>query len=81
MVWVVPLVALASCAAPGPEAQDPSRRVEECPVCRAQGDLACLKVVVRDSTPRAEYAGRTYYFCSEACRGEFVAHPQRYVPK
>jgi YHS domain-containing protein len=27
-----------------------------------------------------EFQGKTYYFCSDRCRGMFVAHPDRYVP-
>ncbi len=28
---------------------------------------------------RAEYGGRTYYFCSEGCRNKFSATPERYL--
>ena len=27
----------------------------------------------------AEYAGPTYYFCSNGCRAKFVADPQKYL--
>ena len=42
-----------------------------CEVCRYNNDLACLCVKVKDSTPRAEYEGKAYYFCSEECRTAF----------
>ncbi len=29
----------------------------------------------------ADYAGRTWYFCSESCHDRFVAQPEAYVPK
>lgn len=28
---------------------------------------------------KATYNGQDYYFCSEHCKGEFVAKPQEYV--
>ena len=27
----------------------------------------------------AEYEGKTYYFCSDACREEFEAYPEQYA--
>jgi YHS domain-containing protein len=51
----------------------------ECSVCRENGDLACLCVQVTDSTPRVEYGGKTYYFCSEECCKTFSQHPEKYA--
>ena len=51
----------------------------ECTVCKHNADLACVEVDVTANTPRAEYAGKTYYFCSEDCRSEFVKHPEKYA--
>jgi Cu+-exporting ATPase len=42
------------------------------PVCGMQVDPHTAK-------QRAEYAGRTYYFCSAGCREKFVADPKRYL--
>lgn len=28
---------------------------------------------------KASYNGKDYYFCSEHCKGEFVAKPQEYI--
>lgn len=28
---------------------------------------------------KAEYKGKTYYFCSEGCRKAFEENPERYV--
>lgn len=53
----------------------------ECPVCKHEGDLACLCVHVRADTPSCECAGQVYYFCSEDCRADFAAHPERYTAK
>jgi hypothetical protein len=53
----------------------------ECPVCRHEGDLACVCVRIEPDTPRCECAGETYYFCSDECRADFQAQPERYVPR
>lgn len=52
-----------------------------CYVCRYNNDLACVNVRVKDTTPRAEYQGTTYYFCSEDCRTAFLTNPSKYLPK
>jgi YHS domain-containing protein len=31
------------------------------------------------ATASAEFEGKTYYFCSDACREEFEASPERYA--
>jgi YHS domain-containing protein len=53
----------------------------ECAVCKANADLACLDVTVNDQTPRYEYNGKTYYFCSDSCRDEFAKNPAKYAAK
>jgi len=53
----------------------------ECPVCRHEGDLACVGVHVEPDTPHCECAGQTYYFCSDQCRADFEGHPERYLPR
>lgn len=50
----------------------------ECPVCKHEGDLACLCVHVEPDTPSCECDGKTYYFCSDECRSDFLADPQKY---
>ena len=57
----------------------PSGPTAECPVCKHEGDLACVCVPIEQDTPRCECAGQTYYFCSEECRADFQAHPERYL--
>ncbi|MEW6330433.1 MAG: YHS domain-containing protein [Pseudomonadota bacterium] len=42
------------------------------PVCR-------MEVEPKMAAAMAEYAGQTYYFCSEACHKAFSAAPQRYT--
>lgn len=67
-------LALGGCAGP----PDP-RPVAEDVVCKCNGDLGCVRVRVDEKTPRAEYAGKTWYFCAESCRAAFVKDPERYV--
>ena len=54
---------------------------DTCQVCRYNHDLACVCVKVTDSTPRAEYQGKTYHFCSDDCRASFLKKPDKYLPK
>ena len=43
-------------------------------------DPVCGMAVDPHATPhRAEYAGRTHYFCSAGCRAKFVADPAKYL--
>jgi YHS domain-containing protein len=53
---------------------------EKCLVCEKNADLACVDVAVDANTPRYDYAGKTYYFCSEECRAKFAGSPQKYLP-
>ena len=41
------------------------------PVCH-------MKVTIVDATPRVRHGGRTYYFCSSACRARFSGDPDGY---
>ena len=45
----------------------------------APRDLGCVRIRVTESTPRAVFEGRTYYFCSERCRVEFEQEPRKYL--
>jgi len=71
------LVFLSGCTS-APPAAGPTA---ECPVCKHEGDLACVCVHVEPDTPRCECAGETFYFCSEECRADFTAHPERYLER
>jgi len=42
-------------------------------------DPVCgMRIEADDAAATAEHDGRTYYFCSEACRDAFVADPGAY---
>jgi hypothetical protein len=70
-------VACRSSSSPRSEVSDPA--CAECPVCKAEGDLACLKVKIRSDTPCACHCGCTYYFCSEECKKHFEQKPEKYL--
>ncbi len=43
-------------------------------------DPVCgMRIDPDDAAATAEYEGRTYYFCSEACRDRFEADPASYA--
>ncbi|MGH9868084.1 MAG: YHS domain-containing protein [Candidatus Polarisedimenticolia bacterium] len=43
-------------------------------------DPVCGMAVREDADARrTEYAGRTYYFCSESCRAAFEKEPERFA--
>jgi hypothetical protein len=72
-------LAAASCAGPARSAlSEPRAGHAECPVCRCEGDLACVDVVIGGDTPSAVVGGTTYYFCSESCRDDFLSRPERF---
>ena len=47
------------------------------PVCGMRVDERIPEV--RAVYQRAEYEGKTYYFCSERCRAAFEKQPERYA--
>jgi len=52
----------------------PAEHLATDPVCG-------MKVDPHTAKHRAQYAGRTYYFCSARCREKFEADPARYLEK
>jgi Cu+-exporting ATPase len=48
---------------------------------RGATDPVCGMKVDRAKALRLDYAGRTFYFCSEHCLHEFESDPQRYARK
>lgn len=75
------LVLVAGCATPSRDTAQNSGPTETCRVCRFNNDLGCVCVKIKDSTPRTEYQGNTYYFCSEDCRVLFMKQPDKYLQK
>lgn len=48
-------------------------QIEECLVCVGH------KIAVKPKTPRTEYAGKMYYFCSTDCLEAFKEEPAKYL--
>jgi Cu+-exporting ATPase len=51
----------------------------ELPEFAAVTDPVCGMQVDRAKALRLEHAGRTYFFCSEHCRGRFEADPEALI--
>jgi YHS domain-containing protein len=79
-LFILSLVALAiaGCASGTNEAQHLAANQDACWPCVSENDLACIKVDVDEQTPTAVYNGKTYHFCSEQCKKEFLANPAKY---
>jgi YHS domain-containing protein len=77
LVLLTVLAVVAGCATTGQQATT-ANGTATCEVCRYRNDLACVCVKVADDTPRTEYQGSTYYFCSEECREAFLKKPAKY---
>ena len=75
------LALVAGCATSSPRAMQASGPAEICHVCRYNNDLACVQVKLKDATPRTEFQGTTYYFCSDECRVAFLKNPEKYSQK
>ncbi len=68
---------LAGCATP--PAKDDPRPVAKDPVCLYRRDLGCIDVRVDADTPRSEYGGKTWFFCSPDCKAAFDREPAKYA--
>ena len=43
-------------------------------------DLVCgMQIETSESVGQSDYQGRTYYFCSSACKEQFDANPARFT--
>ena len=43
-------------------------------------DVVCgMQVDPAKAAGKAEYQGRTYYFCSPGCKAKFEANPKQYM--
>jgi YHS domain-containing protein len=45
----------------------------------AKDPVCGMSVNENDAPARAEYQGKTYYFCSAACKDTFQAQPEKYA--
>lgn len=79
-VLITAHILISGCATlpPAPPENAP---VQQCLVCRYKRDFSCLEISKSPTTPRTQHAGRTFWFCSEACRSDFQKRPATYLPK
>ena len=43
-------------------------------------DPVCgMNIDEKTAAAKATHQGKTYYFCSEACKNEFTANPEKYL--
>jgi len=47
---------------------------------KAHDEVCGMSIEVEDAAANVRFQGKTYYFCSDRCRGMFETHPDRYVP-
>lgn len=49
-------------------------------VCAMMKDLVCGRYINQnDATPKCQQKGKSYYFCSVACREQFEKDPKKYL--
>jgi Cu(I)/Ag(I) efflux system membrane fusion protein len=65
---------LAAAQAAIPEQKKAAVAVHKDPVCG-------MEVEPDKSTPKSEYRGKTYYFCSDHCKREFDKNPAKFLDK
>jgi len=46
---------------------------------KVRDEVCGMSVDSASASANVEFRGKTYYFCSEQCRSQFVEHPDRYV--
>lgn len=69
---------LAPCAAAQPARVDQNTREAQEPV-KDPVEPGCTAPINPGTAPKADYNGRTYYFCSEGNRQKFLADPAKYT--
>lgn len=58
-----------------PPATQSSALKVRCPLCVNH------EIEVDADTPRADYEGQTYYFCSEGCQERFLSDPAKFIAR
>lgn len=47
---------------------------------KAHDEVCGMEIEAEGAAATVRFQGKTYYFCSDRCRGMFEEHPDRYVP-
>lgn len=48
---------------------------------RARDPVCGMEVNVEKAAGESRYHGRTYYFCTEACKRQFDEQPRKFAPE
>lgn len=73
------IAAIAAGCSSGPSPHDGP--TAECMVCVSNHDEQCRLVHIKDDTPRCNWDGRAWHFCSEECREAFLKEPEKYAKR
>ena len=46
---------------------------------KAKDPVCGMKVKKKEASATLEHGGKTYYFCSDSCKKEFIKNPAKYV--
>jgi YHS domain-containing protein len=69
--------AMPSASVQGPVVPNGDAKVGDRTKCPVSGD----EFVVSPTSPKAEYKGKTYYFCCPGCDKEFAKDPEKFLQK
>lgn len=75
------LLIMSGCAISADHSIADDRPHSECLVCKKNADLACVDIPVDQNTPHYLFNSRTYYFCSDECRSQFIKSPEKFAGK
>jgi|SRR6185503_8596181 len=73
------LALLCGCATAPRGAAESKGETGTCTVCRYNNDLACVEFHMKETTPKVEYHGQTFCFCSKSCEAAFARNPGKYA--
>ena len=72
-----PVAAVPSATPAGPIKAPGDAKIGDKTKCAVSGE----EMVVEATSPKAEYKGKTYYFCCGGCKQKFEADPAKYLKK
>lgn len=79
LLMLFSLAILSGCATAPQGAAGSNGPTGTCSVCRYNNDLACVEFRMKESTPKVDYHGKTYCFCSKSCEAAFLKNPNKYA--
>ena len=79
LLMLFSLAILSGCATTPQGSAGSNPQMGTCTVCRYNNDLACVEFRMKESTPKVDYHGKTYCFCSKSCEAAFLKNPNKYA--